>query len=107
MSIDPRVALIIKIVLALATAIAGGGLPLAGIVSPQTAALIVAIASSLTVVLGIILTAYSSSTPGPLAPQDAPVVAAATALSELPPSAAASVVASAKSAVVAAAAAHV
>ena len=78
MQIDPKLAMIIKIVLALATAISTGSLSLAGIVSGPQAAVIVAICSSLVTVLGIVMSAYSSSAPGPLAPPDPPVVVAAT-----------------------------
>lgn len=84
MQIDPKVAMIVKIVLALATAISTGGLSLAGIVSPTTATTIVAICASLVTVLGIVMSAFSSSEPGPLAPPDNPAVVAATKASVVP-----------------------
>ena len=77
MQMDPKVAMIIKIVLAVLTAISTGGLSLAGLVSAQTATTMVAVAATLTTVLGIVMSAYSSSAPGPMAPQDPPSVVAA------------------------------
>ena len=70
MSINPKTAMIIKIVLALLTAISTGTLSLAGMVSPAQATQIVAIAATGVTVLSIIMTAYSSTQPGPLAPPD-------------------------------------
>jgi len=99
MQINPATAMWIKILIAICTAITTGGLSLTGLVSAQTATSIVAIAGGLTVVLGIVMTAYSSSAPGPLAPADPPVVAAATRLAELPVTASAADVNRAKSAV--------
>ncbi len=70
MSIDPKTAMIIKIVLALLTAVSTGTLSLTGLVSPAVATQIVAIAATLVTVLGIVMSAYSSTKPGPLAPPD-------------------------------------
>ena len=70
MSIDPKTAMIIKIVLALLTAVSTGTLSLAGMVSPAQATRIVAIAATGVTVLSIVMTAYSSTQPGPLAPPD-------------------------------------
>ena len=84
MQIDPKVAMIIKIVLGLLTAITTGSLSLTGVVSPATATLIVAVCSSLITIIGIFMSAFSSSAPGPAAPQDPPVVVAATKLAEMP-----------------------
>ncbi|MBV1707408.1 MAG: hypothetical protein KGQ37_09405 [Hyphomicrobiales bacterium] len=70
MSIDPKTAMIIKIVLALLTAVSTGTLSLAGLVSPAMATRIIAIAATGVTVLSIIMTAYSSTKPGPLAPPD-------------------------------------
>lgn len=83
MQLDPKTAMIIKIVLALLTAISTGTLSLTGIVSPQTATLIVAVAATLVTILGIVMSAYSSSTPGPLAPPDSLSVIAATKVANL------------------------
>jgi hypothetical protein len=77
MQIDPKVAMIVKMVLALLTALASGGPWLAGLVSAQTATLIVAIAGASITFIGTVMSAYSSSAPGPLAPQDPPSVQAA------------------------------
>lgn len=77
MQIDPKIAMWIKIVLAVLTALTTGTLSLNGLVSPATATQIVAIASIAVVVLGIVMSAYSSSAPGPLAPVDPPAVVAA------------------------------
>jgi hypothetical protein len=79
-SIDPRTAMIIKIVIAILTAITTGTLSLTGLVSAATATQIVALASVGTVVLGIVMSAYSSSQPGPAAPPDPKAVVAATKL---------------------------
>lgn len=84
MQIDPKLAMVIKIVLTLANAIGNGSLVLTGIVSVQTATAIVAICQVLVSVLGIFMSAFSSSAPGPLAPQDPAVVKAATAVANLP-----------------------
>jgi hypothetical protein len=78
MQIDPKVAMIVKIVLGLLTAISTGTLSLAGIVNAQQATLIIAVCSSLVTIIGIVMSAFSSSAPGPLAPQDSPAVVAAT-----------------------------
>lgn len=78
MQIDPKVALWIKIIMAVLTAITTGGLSLAGMVSPSTATQIIAYAASLLTILSIVMTAFSSSQPGPLAPPDSPAVKAAT-----------------------------
>jgi hypothetical protein len=79
MQIDPKIAMIIKIIVGLLTAITSGSLSLSGIVSQQTATLIVAVCSSLLVIFGIVTSAYSSSAPGPLAPPDSPATVASTA----------------------------
>lgn len=84
MELSPKTAMIIKIVLALLTAISTGTLSLAGVVSPQTATLIIAIAGTAVTILGIVMSAYSSSAPGPLAPADPPVVLAAERVANLP-----------------------
>lgn len=96
MQLDPKTAMIIKIVLALLAAVSTGTLSLAGVVSPQTATLMVAVAGTLVTILGIVMSAYSSSAPGPLALPDAPVVVAATAVAELPPNAGAAQIAQTK-----------
>lgn len=67
MSISPSVALWINIVLAIANAITTGGLSFAGIISPSTAAQIVAIAGTVQVILSTIMHALSSAQAGPLA----------------------------------------
>ena len=74
MSIDPKVAMWIKIILALLTAISTGALSFTGIVSPAVVTQIVAFAGVAVTVLGIVMSAYSSSAPGPLAPPDPPAV---------------------------------
>lgn len=84
MQISPAVAMWIKIVIAVLTAITTGALSLTGLVSAATATQIVALAGVGTVVLGIVMSAYSSSAPGPAAPADPPVVVAATRLANLP-----------------------
>ena len=76
MSIDPKVAMWIKIVLLVLTALTTGTISLNGLVSPATATQIIALASIGVVVLGIVMSAYSSSAPGPLAPADPPAVVA-------------------------------
>jgi hypothetical protein len=98
MQMDPKVAMIIKIVLGLATAVTSGTLSLTGLVSPQTNALIVAVCSSLIAILGIIMSAYSSSAPGPLAPPDPDVVVKAQQVANLPPTASPNQIAVAKKA---------
>lgn len=70
----------VKIVIAVCTALTTGALSLGGLVSAATATQIVAVAGTLVTVLGIIMSAYSSSQPGPAAPADPPVVQAATKL---------------------------
>ena len=79
MQIDPKVAMIVKIVLGLLTAVTNGTLVLTGILSPEAATKVVAICASLISVIGIFMSAFSSSAPGPLAPPDAPSVVAAEA----------------------------
>ena len=105
--IDPKTELWIKNALLILNLVANGSITFAGLVSPQTAIAIVAVAQILISVLGSIMTAYSSSKPGPLAPADPPVVAAATRLAELPSTASAAEVNRAKSAVTNAAATHI
>jgi hypothetical protein len=78
MQIDPKIAMWIKIVIAILTAITTGSLSLTGLVSAATATQIVAVAGIGVTVLGIVMSAYSSSAPGPLAPPDPPSVVAAT-----------------------------
>jgi hypothetical protein len=104
MQISPNVAAIIKIVLALLTAITSGTLSLTGLVTPQTNALIVAGAASAITIIGIVMSAFSSSAPGVLAPADPPVVVAATKLAALPVDAPATAVTLAKNDLAAAAA---
>jgi hypothetical protein len=82
--ISPNTAAIIKIILGLLTAITSGTLSFTGLVEPQTNVLIVACASSAIVIIGIVMSGFSSSAPGALAPPDAPVVVAATAVANLP-----------------------
>lgn len=106
MQLDPKTAMIIKIVLSLLTAISTGTLSLTGLVSPQTATLIIAIAGSGVAVLGIVMSAYSSSAPGPLAPPDAPVIVAATKVANLAPNATLSQITMAKGEATAAVNAH-
>lgn len=78
MQIDPKVALWIKVILGLLTAVTNGSLAITGILTPAEATQITAVCSSLIVVIGIVMTAFSSSAPGPLAPPDPPGVVAAT-----------------------------
>lgn len=79
MQIDPKIAMIIKIVLGLLTTVTNGSLALSGILTPAEATQLTAVCSSLIVVIGIVMSAFSSSAPGPLAPADPPAVVAATA----------------------------
>ena len=79
MQLDPKYAMIIKIVLGLLTAVTNGSLAISGILTASEAAQIQAVCSSLIVIIGIVMSAFSSSAPGPLAPADPPEVVAATA----------------------------
>lgn len=80
MSIDPKVALWVKFFLTLLNLIANGGISFAGLVSPQTAVAIGGGCQFAITIIGGVMSAFSSSAPGPLAPPDAPVVQAATKL---------------------------
>ena len=79
MQLDPKIAMWIKIILALLTAITTGTLSFTGLVSPSVATQIVAYAGVALTVLSIVMSAYSSSAPGPLAPPDPPAVVHAQA----------------------------
>jgi|SRR5579859_869512 len=96
MKIDPKVAIWINVIVALLTLISSGGLSLAGLVSPTVAGEIVTISGTALAVINAVMHAFSSSTPGPLAPADPPVVTAAKNLAELPPTASPNQVATAK-----------
>lgn len=106
MSIPPNVAAIIKIVLGILTAIATGGLSFTGILDPAQCATLVAVCSSLIVIIGIVMSGFSSSAPGILSPQDPPVVVAATAVANLPSNANPATIAQTKAAATAAVVAH-
>lgn len=80
MQISPAIALWVKLVLTVLNLIANGGISLAGLVSPQTAIAIGGGAQVAITLIGVVMSAFSSSTPGPLAPPDPPVVVAATKL---------------------------
>ena len=84
MAIDPKIAMILKIVLTLANAIANGTLVFTGILSAQQAVTLVAVCQMLVTVLGVVMSAYSSSAPGPLAPPDSAAEKAAAAVVNLP-----------------------
>lgn len=86
MQISPKVAIWVNVVLALLTLLSSGGLNLAGIVSPGTAAQIVTWSGAGIVVINGVMHAFASSTPGPLAPPDAPSVVKAQAVADLTPS---------------------
>lgn len=106
MSLDPKIAMWLKIIYTILTAISSGTLVLTGLVSPAVGTQIVALAGTLGVLLGIVMSAYSSSAPGPLAPADPAVVVAATRVANLLPSAGPAVVKAAKDQAVAAVANH-
>lgn len=80
MQVSPSVALWVKLVLTVLNLIASGGISFAGLVSPQTAVAIGGGSQVAITLIGALMTAFSSSTPGPLAPADPPVVQAATKL---------------------------
>lgn len=80
MSIDPKIALWVKLVLTVLNLIANGGISFAGLVSLQTAAEIGGGCQFAITLIGAVMSAFSSSVPGPLAPPDPPVVQAATKL---------------------------
>lgn len=107
LEIDPRIAIYVKISLTVLNLVANGSISLAGAVSPQTATAIVAVCQILITLLGALMTAYSSSAPGPLAPADPKVVQAATKLADLPPGSMPRTVTEAKNAVMAAVNDHV
>ena len=102
MSIDPKLEIILKIVLTIANAVVNGTIVLTGVVSPQTATAVFAVCQVLVSVIGIVLTAFSSSKPGPLAPADPAVVVAATKVADLKPSDHPMTIATTKSAAIAA-----
>ena len=79
LSIDPRIAVIINIVIALLTAITTGALNLAGVVPSGADTQISAWAAAILVVLSTIMHYFSSSVPGPGAPPDPPNVQKAMA----------------------------
>lgn len=80
MQVSPSVALWVKLVLTVLNLIASGGISFTGLVSPQTAVEIGGGAQVAITLIGAVMSAFSSSTPGPLAPADPPVVVAATKL---------------------------
>ena len=84
MQISPKLSIAIKIVLTLANAIGNGSLALTGIVSTQQATSIALGCQFLVAAIGIGMSAFSSSAPGPLAPADPPVVVAAKKVADLP-----------------------
>jgi len=96
--ISPKLAIWINVVVALLTLVASGGLSLSGIVSPTTAGQIVTIAGTALAVINAVMHAFSSSTPGPLAPADPPVVVAAQKVADLPADASVGAIKAAKSA---------
>lgn len=106
MQISPNVAVIINIVLGVLTLISSGTLSFTGIVSPATAAQIVAWSASGIAVINVVMHAFASSAPGPLAPPDAPVVVAAQKVADLPANAPRSQVTAVKAAAVAKVADH-
>lgn len=106
MSLDPKIAMWLKIIYTILTAISSGTLVLTGLVSPAAGTQIVALAGTMGVLLGIVMSAYSSSAPGPLAPADPPVVVAAQKVADLPSNAGPAVIKSAKDQAVAAVASH-
>lgn len=106
MEISPKLAIWINVVVALLTLVASGGLSLSGIVSPTTAGQIVTGAGTALAVINAVMHAYSSSTPGPLAPPDAPVVVAAQKVADLPADASVGSVKATKAAATAAVADH-
>ncbi len=99
MSIDPKVTLIVKLVLTVLNLVANGTISFAGLVTPQTATTIAAACQVLITLLTALMTAYSSSAPGPLAPADPPIVQAAARLASLPPESNLTAVQGAKAAV--------
>lgn len=80
MSIDPKIALWVKLVLTVLNLVANGGISIVGLVPPQTAVAIGWGCQFAITIIGGVMSAFSSSVPGPLAPPDAPVVQAATKL---------------------------
>ena len=86
--------------------IVAGTISLTGVVSSDEAVHITAYASLAVAFLNTVMHAYSSSTPGPLAPPDAPVVKAATQVADLPSDASAALISQTKSRAVEAVAAH-
>lgn len=80
MSIDPKIAMWVKLVLTVLNLIANGSISFAGIVSPQTGIAIGGGCQIAITIIGAIMSAFSSSAPGPLAAPDPPVVQAATKL---------------------------
>lgn len=85
MQISPKLAIWVNVAIALLTLISSGGLSLAGIVSPVTATQIVTIAGTALAVINAVMHAFASNTAGPLAPADAPSVAAAKKVADLTP----------------------
>ena len=107
MSIDPKIIIWVKLITTVLNLVVNGTITLTGLVSTQTTAIVVAICQILITLLGAVLTAYSSSAPGPLAPPDSSVVQAATRLANLPENATVPAVIAAKNAVNSAVANHV
>ncbi len=107
MSIDPKVELYVKLILTVLNLLANGSISLAGLVTAQQATTIGAVCQVLITLLGAVMTAYSSSAPGPLAPADPPVVVAATRVANLPSNSTPRDVAEAKNLATAAVANHI
>lgn len=80
MSIDPKVELWTKLILTILNLVANGTISLTGIVPAQTAIAIGGGCQVAITLIGAIMTAFSSSKTGPLAPSDPKVVVAATNL---------------------------
>jgi hypothetical protein len=77
MQISPKLAMLIKVVLTLANAVANGTLVLTGVTDVHTATLIAAGCQVLVTATSVLTDAFSSSKPGPLAAPDPPVLTAA------------------------------
>lgn len=106
MEISPKASIWINVILAILTALSTGALSLSGIVSPTTATQIVAFAGVGATILNLIMHSYASSTPGPAAPADPPVVVAAQKVADLPTNASAGMITATKAAAEAAVAGH-
>jgi hypothetical protein len=96
MTISPAVALVLKVVLSLANGVVNGTLGLAGVVDAHTAVTIALCCQAIVTMIGVLTDAYSSNDPGPFAPPNPTVVAAAKTLAALPPTAPATAVQIAK-----------